>query len=367
MSVREGLQAIGAVPQGGGFNQDSFRTHDIIEGVDLTDGYCAGVVLDWTRRVLQPNTSKSADPSRLEYATTKMAENVERQTAALRRMAKGYGGSATSYVNETERTKLCAILQMLKNEGVEVNYDVYGIGVPISSDIARLMSQVWTIPGVGNNLFSRFNLSNEPAGTLSRVAIGNLLNQLGSMADPQTQARAAGGREWASFAAELDERFKQIRISDVRQVTRKPFSNLHVVRSSPSKQYESAGVWSYELKTDGLQLNCCTIVSMKPTSGSTGHQIAIHQTLQNEFFLFDPNYGAFKCTASVLKNCMQQLFWIPFLKYEETGNQAKINISGNLVPTVDGDKAVYCRRKNPMSSPTGEWKAMGYTVFEKID
>ena len=54
MSVRDELRECGGVPLGDGFSQDSFRTHNVIEGANIANGYCAGVALDWIRRVLQP-------------------------------------------------------------------------------------------------------------------------------------------------------------------------------------------------------------------------------------------------------------------------------------------------------------------------
>jgi hypothetical protein len=208
-------------------------------------------------------------------------------------------------------------------------------------------------------------LAREPAGALSRSKIAELLDDLNQMADPQQAPNAAGGRDWTSYASELDTKFSTIRLSDTRQVTARPFSNLRVVRSNPSTDYASAGAWSGTLKANGLSEGCCTIVSMKPASVLKGHQIAIHQKLPDEFVLFDPNYGSFKCSGTALSHCLQQLFWRPYLYTEGTGNSAKIQISGAMTATFDGNLAVYCRRASLNAQPSGKWKAMGYTVFEK--
>jgi len=228
-----------------------------------------------------------------------------------------------------------------------------------------MLQKVWQIPGPPNSTFSRFNLAKEPAGALSQSDIADLLNSLNHAADPQQAPAAAGGRDWSSYASELDTTFRTIRLSEARQVTARPFSNLRVVRSSPSTDYASAGAWSATLRTNGLSEGCCTIVSMKPAAALRGHQIAIHQRLPDEFVLFDPNYGSFKCSGTALSHCLQQLFWRPYLYTEGTGNSAKIQISGAMTATFDGNLAVYCRRASLNAQPSGEWKAMGYTVFEK--
>ena len=95
MSVRDELKACGGVPLGDGFNQDSFRTHDMIGGVDISNGYCAGVALDWTRRVLQPNNregiartgSAHLDYESPSYGTeARKVSTVKRMAAAKRRL-----------------------------------------------------------------------------------------------------------------------------------------------------------------------------------------------------------------------------------------------------------------------------------------
>src|ERR1700730_16842435 len=70
----------------------------------------------------------------------------------------------------------------------------------------------------------------------------------------------------------------------------------------------------------GSMVDGGTLVSMKPTSVSTGHQIAVHQKTAEEFVLFDPNYGSFRCSATALVKCLKQPFWRPYLYHEGNGN-----------------------------------------------
>src|ERR1700675_4365710 len=108
MPVRDELKECGGVPLRGGFNQDSFRTKNVIGGVDISNGYCAGVALDWTRRGLQPNNREGiarTGSAHLDYESPSYGTEA-RKVSTVKRMAAAYGGQATSYVSETERSKL---------------------------------------------------------------------------------------------------------------------------------------------------------------------------------------------------------------------------------------------------------------------
>src|ERR1700675_1129004 len=107
MPVRDELKECGGVPLRGGFNQDSFRTKNVIGGVDISNGYCAGVALDWIRRVLQPNNREGiarTGSTHLDYQSPKY-QSQTRKTSTVKRMAAAYSGQSTNYVSETERSK----------------------------------------------------------------------------------------------------------------------------------------------------------------------------------------------------------------------------------------------------------------------
>jgi hypothetical protein len=365
MSEREELKQCGGVPLADGFSQRSFRGGTVIPGVNIENGYCAGVALDWTRRVLQPNNRQGiarTGSAHLDYASLK----PERNLPTLKRMVAAKQGSAASYVNESPRSIVRRRLAALQTED-EVQIENYGLGVPIPTDLAVVMSKVWPIPGASNSSFTRFNLSSSSgtSGTLRKAKIAQFLVALNAP-DPQQEPNAGDGRDWTNYARVLDEQFRTIRLSETRQVTARPFSDLRVVRSSPFKDYASAATWAGTLLADGLTVNCCTIVSIKPDSDSKGHQIAIHQKRDDEFVLFDPNYGSFRCSGGALRKCLRQLFVEPCLLAEGTGHSARILISDAMIETLDGDLAVYRRREHINAPAISEWKAMGYTVFEKV-
>jgi len=353
MSVIDDLKQIGGggnqVQRGENFNQGSFRKDTIsVDGVSLTGGYCAGVVLDWARRVLQSGSNR--DEKYLSYSTPTQTE--PKRVATVQRMAKGYIGQASSYVTgDTNKVKALAVLQNLKVSPV-VNLSGHGIGVPVKSDDAELFKKFWVIPGGSGNIFEKFDLTMVYAGVLSHANIDQLINNLTAQADPQLQGGSADGRHWETFAAELDTFFvNQRHEMGKADGPKKLFSNLKVVNSSPKRDYASGGVWLHELMNHGFEVNCCSVVVFSPSAGGTGHAVAAHQKGIDEFVFFDPNFGAFRYSKADLQKCFQHLFWSPYIK------------AGNDV--LDGEKAVYLRRLKITDKVEGRWDKMGYTIFAR--
>ncbi|HEY1756937.1 MAG TPA: YopT-type cysteine protease domain-containing protein [Bryobacteraceae bacterium] len=347
MSVVDDLKKIGGEVevQHGAFNQRSFRGDTVsVDGVSLTGGYCAGVVLDWARRVLL--SASDRDQKYLNYSTT---NSQARRAATLERMAKAYAGQGGHYITgDTFKVQALNLLNQLKVSGEET-FQSYGTGVPVTNDGAVLFKKFWQIPGAPNTIFAKFNLAKEPAGVLTYTNIQTLIDNLTPRPDAQHSPLSVDGRHWETFAAELDEDFALQRTSRGRDATNKPFSNLRVVSSRPEQNYAGGGQWLGVLMANGLQENCCSVVGFAPSNGGNGHAVAVHQKGVNEFIFFDPNYGAFRYTRENLKNCFQHLFWTPYI-------QAATGV-------LDGTKAVYLRRETINHPPEGLWNKMGYTIF----
>jgi hypothetical protein len=349
MSVVDDLKAIGG--EGvevhlGGFNQGSFRKGiPDVGGVDITGGYCAGVVLDWARRVLQSDSTR--DQKYLSYSTTNAQA---RSTATVKRMALAYAGQAPTYMTgETLKPKVMALLQQLKTRPITTIYPEYGEGVLVTLDDVKLLKIFWKIPAP-ETIFSKFDCQFTQAGTLSYNDIDFAISNLTAKTDPQLSGGSSHGRHWESFAAQLDARLTEQRTDRGGVGTPKRlFSNLKVVASEPVKNYEEAGQWSYKLMNYGFQNNCCTVVTFSPSEGGSGHAVAVHQKANDEFVFFDPNYGAFRYSKENLKQCFQHLFWAPYIKAAKG--------------VLDGEKAVYLRRAKTTDKVEGVWNKMGYTIF----
>src|SRR6476620_4567482 len=98
MGVRDRLVSLGE--DLGEFHQTTFRgTTTSVDGADLTKGYCAGVCLDGTRRVLL--SSPGRDARFLHYA--KQPQGSARQVKAVKRMGAAFAGQGASYVTTTRK------------------------------------------------------------------------------------------------------------------------------------------------------------------------------------------------------------------------------------------------------------------------
>jgi hypothetical protein len=119
MSVRDELRACGGVLLGDGFSQDSLRINNIIEGANVANGSCAGVALDWIRRMLEPRNRLGVErtgSTHSDYASPKYEEPHETKSFHGQTNGQAHGGSATSYVSETDRSKFKQRLESLKEE-----------------------------------------------------------------------------------------------------------------------------------------------------------------------------------------------------------------------------------------------------------
>ncbi|GAP38565.1 hypothetical protein ABXN37_25970 [Piscinibacter sakaiensis] len=366
MSLVKEMLALGATLRGREFNQGKFsESLGTLDGVSIGNGYCAGVVLDWTRRVLQSSVAR--DAAYLSYespagdADGGTPAATGRQAAALLRMVDAFDGQASSYVERTDAQQLVDDLRRLAGQPVAAHAGL-GSGVPVSTAIARRMAGFWAIPGVPDGLFSRFRLDRDPAGVLDKEQLLTLARALVARikaeGDPQKRRLDRRGRHWGAYATELDTKFATIRALENRGVSKKPFSGIRVVGHRPLTAFASPGDWLRELlDIVAAQPGSCTVVNLKRSLSEGGHAVAIQHGLDSRFYLFDPNGGTFACSLRTLARCLTQLFWTSCLR-------------PNPYSTRQGELAYYERTTgtervaDPARERTG-WKAMACTVFMK--
>lgn len=341
MSTFSELASLGTVVSA--FNQTSFRGNTTqVAGKSITNGYCAGVCLDWMRRALLSGANRNQGS--LGYAST---QAKGRSGDTVERMGIAYKEQAPTYVKETNLQQAVKFLAVLKN-GAEETYKINGVsrtGVPIPTNQAKVLLELW-------ELAADLNPTKSPAGVLSKARLSSLHAAALTRVDPQRTARVASGRDWSNLAGQLDDEFKTLRLAAGRQVTKKSFSSVQVLRSSTQKQYGSAGAWSGELEANGFERDCCTILSFSHSGGGGGHAVAVHVTGQHYHF-FDPNFGTFKYTLENLMNALQHLFWAPYFSAEP----------GSTV--LDANKAVYLRRDTVGQAMPAPMNDVGYTIFER--
>jgi hypothetical protein len=204
MTISEDLARLG-IRQGAAFNQGSFRVgvgvassvrhrldKSTVEGADITGGYCAGVALDWCRRVLlsgpdRSETSLSYGGQHYQSPTVPSGGIMSRKEATVRRMAKGYAEQAATYVAETNLEKVHAMLARLLAVQ-EANIEGLPKGVPVSKSELGILRSLWKIPE------NQIDIAYEPAGTVTHAQIRGFIASAATRADPQHRARDAGGR-----------------------------------------------------------------------------------------------------------------------------------------------------------------------------
>lgn len=360
MAIKDELNALGATMRGKEFSQGDFSgSLKTLDGSSIDKGYCAGVVLDWTRRVLQSPVTRDKDY--LSYAREEDEEGGEdRHASTLLRMVDAYAGQASTYIVKTEAQLMADELRRLAGQA-EKAHEGLGTGVPVSAAAAKMMTLYWEIPGDEVNMFSRFRLDHDPSGVLTKAQVSalvrNLAQRIKNKGDRQTRPLATGGRHWKGFAKELDGKFAAIRALENRTVSKKPFSGIKVVRHKTLSSYATTGLWLREFLDIGLLPQCCTVVNVKRSLSDTGgHAIAIQVGMDGRYHLFDPNAGTFSGDLYTIKKCLQQLFWTSCFK-------------PNRFCATNGNLAVYERiGLDPKESPPpvrDGWKAMGFTVFAK--
>ncbi|WP_233890082.1 hypothetical protein [Paraburkholderia flagellata] len=352
MPVHDELVEVGGTRIGPAFNQGELRTSGTteIEGANISNGYCAGVALDWARRVLlrEPGPDESyMSYSKAGYGTAGTTGNLEsRQRSTVRRMAKAYNEQAPHYVAKTYKEELLLRLHALRQQP-QVEYDDR-TGVPVPQETARMFRHYWVTTGWP---FTNFEFDDDPSGVLLHTTIDQLRQNLLSRPDNQHEPFVVLGRSWANFAATVDERFREIRFAEGRTASKKGFSRLKVVRSSEPKTFDGGGNWLHVLMNRGFSINCCTVIFFQPTAGGTGHVVAVHQTAADAFVFFDPNYGAYRYARQGLQYCLQHLFWAPCVHAAEG--------------VIDGGRAVYLRRKSIHEPAVGSWDSVAYTVLQR--
>jgi len=192
------------------FDQTSFRgTTTQVAGENITDGYCAGVCLDWMRRALLSGANRNQ--GFLGYEGTRAKGRTD---GTVERMGIACKAQAPTYVKETDLQLAVKLLAVLRN-GREETYTIRGTartGVPIPTNQAKVLLELW-------DLAADLDLTKSPAGVLSKQRLNNLYERALTRTDRQKTTRIA----------------------------------------STQKQYGSAGAWSGELRASGFERDCCTI------------------------------------------------------------------------------------------------------------
>jgi hypothetical protein len=334
MTVDAELIALGGERLGAPFNQTEF------DSTNSDRGYCAGIALDWTRRVLQ--SGKAIDEDYLSYSKQSGIGN-ERRDATEQRMHAVWNESAQSYVAQTELQLSIQFLNGLLDHPA-LNGNSPSAEAPVPNAEAVRLSKFF--PGMGG-----FNMQLDPAGRLSRTRITKMKAQLSGAEDEQASGDVWSGRHWPSVAHVLDVSAANIRTAYKRNPSKIPFANIEVVQSNAPIRYTNPQYWITALVTQWIQVGCCTVLSFR--QAKSGHQIAVNRLQTDKNILFDPNYGVYRFSLLNLERCFKHLFW-----------QAQVDVHD--MTTLSPHAAVYCRPDIPGTQPSAPCIEVGYTIFKKI-
>jgi hypothetical protein len=279
------------------FNQGEFRQStggevwSSFNGKDLSNGYCAGVALDWIRRVLlggRDSYDKNANKARTEQQQqSRTMDSVERMGRAWAGTSGGKGARELTFVSSStsSQSKLVAELQQMLTRGGPTStvepedstraafqkfYATYDSGSGKSSD------QYWSKP---------------------------LINEM--IADVSGGTGLSTERNWAEYAPFLDTIYSQQR-TQRGKAGKRAFTGIEVESTSPAQTY-AAGTWAPKLR-EMLKNDRGVLLGASDAIGGTGHAVAIH-TPSGSYQLFDPNFGVYTCgTVEKLTTFVNILF-----------------------------------------------------------
>jgi Yersinia/Haemophilus virulence surface antigen len=278
-------------------------------GAAVSKGFCSGVALDWIRRAL---LGRKADPGARKTNPELMAKKPRHLARAATARILLTSDRAQGFVNaglttrkeetEAQNQRATADAQIL----MDLNFDKY----------QRALDEI-------NNQGRRGDINQQAAEERAEEAgrlfdqveaeiQGNLKVRLGrNDASLVTyQDRSQVDRLWEHFARSMDEHL----VTDRRKrgkggPSERPFSDLRIVKSVDTREWEGVGQLC-DLLVNDVAPNCAAYVSLRPALGTgDGHGVAILRTNAGVYQLFEPNLGAYEFqSAKSLSDALKFLF-----------------------------------------------------------
>jgi hypothetical protein len=287
----------------GDFVQSSEGEH--LEAGQVDEGFCKGVCIDWTRRVLQngrpaftTKDDRKADQA-VRQATLQL--NIESRNAAYNAVVSVLNDLANAY-----NAQLSAPL------------------VTISAQLEQKLDTYLTF-------------EKETTRKYERAYVGQLLSLLRSSADRYDHTSEVG---FAEFVRVMDDKHLKIRQDQVRQKSKRSFSHLKILTSQNSKAYPTiAGAITELLNLNTFVTDTVLILGfglLSPTS-TAGHAVAVHKFTPVKFRFLDPNYGIFEYNRSGLASALNYLFGTHYGTpiYGEDNSQVTGSVSHIVIGLTD--------------------------------
>jgi Yersinia/Haemophilus virulence surface antigen len=253
----------------------------------VDEGFCKGVCLDWTRRVLQVQPERRTD----EYLSfSSHPEHAKAQTnlqATIQMRLNSRKIVATTKV-ERRRAVHDELLELYNGNLNEQN-------VAVQPSTIRALQE-----------FVTFGSTPGHEVAMSRVQ--------GWVETLQSQMRSATSNtevSWRSFSESLDEAHSARRVTDQRHAPKKTFSKISIVASTDREPYHSA----FSAITTLLALGEFTVgrvviagFGLRKSGQDTGHAVALYRQNNGNFYLLDPNYGVFDYNRQGAEFALRYLF-----------------------------------------------------------
>jgi len=242
----------------------------------VDEGFCKGVCVDWTRRVLQGgNSIFTQKQERIAFQTNRQATaqlNIESRNASY--------------------NKLIGVRNQLVNAYNPVrNQPTMQIAAPLQSSLMEYID---------------FQPTTNRTYNTSRVAQWlTLLSEIGETYDHTSEVG------WTAFVQVMDRLHLQKRQEQQRTGSSRPFSHIRILAAAKSKQYASIRAAMNEL----LQLDTFvegTVLllgfGIRTSTSNTGHAVAVHRINLGSYRFLDPNYGVFDYNLSGVFSALLYLF-----------------------------------------------------------
>lgn len=325
----------------------------------VSGGYCAGICLDWIRRVVQAGrasyevspyggTSKRSEQeiqSREAGQThrgaqawvTRSKEELEKFKAEEKRLWEDQNKIAK---RQAKSTQLSSQLEDLKAKSTEAYekyselHTAYNVLVDVYNHAGSAAEQVSMKPRLddgeaayrkAHQVWRRFTTERDEV----LAGLNKVVDKLSAANQQQGEQIATPvlQRFWGSYARTMDQ-FEMLRRMEGGKfwtVSKRPFSDLKVVMSAqPFESYIGSFVTMLLAKPE-FAVTYAAILGFDKLQSQTGHAVAVHKLNTGKFHLFDPNYGIFEFDAAPLGEALCYLFEQAYDGYISSSGKAKID------------------------------------------
>jgi Yersinia/Haemophilus virulence surface antigen len=253
----------------------------------VDEGFCKGVCLDWTRRVLQVQPERRTD----QYL---------------------------SFSSHPEHAKAQTNLQA----GIQMNLDSRKIVATTKKERRRTVHD--TLFKLYNENLSQQNVAVQPSTITAlqefvtfgstpghEVPMSRVKGWIETLQAQMSSANTNTEVSWRSFAQSMDELHSEGRATDQRHAPKKTFSNISIVASTDRDPYNSAFSAITTLLALGEFTEGRVVIAgfgLRKSGQDTGHAVALYRQNTGKFYFLDPNYGVFDYTRQGAEFALRYLF-----------------------------------------------------------